>query len=133
MSIENLGKRVRELRDRAEWNQGGLAALVAKEIGETECHQTTISAIERGTRYPSVQMLAALAIVLRTNTDYLLGLTDDAKPASDLEDQVVVGVHDPAKREVLQTTIDLLAERRIEEQRYILELIRKVIGTSTRD
>ena len=61
LSIEIMGERVRKLRDKANLSQGGLAALVAKEVNEAEYHQTAISSIERGTRYPSVQVLAALA------------------------------------------------------------------------
>jgi transcriptional regulator with XRE-family HTH domain len=131
LSIEIMGERVRKLRDKANLSQGGLAALVAKEVNEAEYHQTAISSIERGTRYPSVQVLAALANVLGTNTDYLLGLTDDDKPASDLEDQVVIGAPDPAGRKLLQETVNLLAKKSVEEQRYILELVRKIIGPSS--
>ena len=90
LQSEIICTRLRHLRDRAGLSQSGLAALVAKEVNKPDYHQTAISGIERGTRYPSVQVLAALAKILGTNTDFLLGLTDDDKPASDLEDQVVI-------------------------------------------
>lgn len=128
--IDTIGERVKQLRDRAGLSQGGLAQLVAREANETDYHQTAISAIERGTKRPSVQVLAALAKILNTNTDYLLGLTDDEKPASDLEDQVVVGVHDQEERRLLQETVDLLSGKSRDEQRYIVDLVRRLMGST---
>lgn len=125
-----MGERLRHLRDRAGLSQGGLAVLVAKEVKEPDYHQTAISGIERGTRYPSVQVLAALAKILGTNADYLLGLTDDDKPASDLDDQVIIGVSNPEERKLLQDAIELLAGVPLDEQRYLVALVRRVVGTN---
>lgn len=127
-NLESLGERVKLRRGKLSLSQKGLAALISKsEFGvASDYHQTGISAIENGSQLPSVQVLAALAHILETNTDYLLGLTDDDKPVSDLEDQVVVGVRDPAQRAIVQELIDTVVAQPPDDQAFILAMVRKV-------
>ena len=65
------GNRVTELRERLEYSQEELAALV-------ETSQKQISKYEHGAE-PGAEKLALLARALDTTTDYLLGLTDNAE------------------------------------------------------
>lgn len=89
MTLSNVGVggRVRQLRESVLMNQSGLATAIAKEVGKTDFTQGSISAIERGDRLPSVPVLVALAKILETSTDYLLGLTDDPSPRARLSTQ----------------------------------------------
>ncbi len=64
-----LGKRVKELRLECGMSQKFLAQKI-------NCTQNTISQYETGLIKPSIDVLASLAIELKTTTDYLLGLED---------------------------------------------------------
>lgn len=90
--------------------------------------QSHISNIENsdGEKLPSIRVLAALAEALETNVDYLVGLTDDPKPASDLEDQLVIEVGDEEERALLQELFDLIHKRPRDEQRFLADVIRRL-------
>lgn len=113
-------------RKRANLSQEGLAALVGKRIGEPGFHQTNISSYERGAKTPSLPVFRALAQVLETNMEWLAGETNDDKPASDLEDQVIAGVRDPEERDLLQEMMNLLQSVSPEDRRYIAGLVRRL-------
>lgn len=123
-SIENLTQtisaRLKNLIDsRWEGSQDDLATVLG-------IHQTHVSALKRGTKLPSVPLLVSLVKVLDSNLDYVVGLTDDDKPASDLEDQVVVGVRDPEERQLLQNILDLVQAMPRQEQGFVLEVISRL-------
>lgn len=124
--LVGMGDRIRNLRETAGYSQLELAVALKKRHG-VEVHQTHVSGMETGRKQPSVSVLAALAEVLETNTDYLLGLTDDPAPHSDLEDQIVVGVKDSAERARLQEALNILKTFSEPEQKTHLELLRMVI------
>ncbi len=66
-------KRIRELREDKD--------LLQKELAEyLHCTQVAYSRYELGTRDVPTDVLIALARFHNTSTDYLLGLTDCAKP-----------------------------------------------------
>lgn len=87
-----------------------------------------ISNIENsdGDKLPSIRSLAALAVALETNMDFLAGLTNDSKPPSDLEDQVVVGVRDDEERALLQELIEIIHAHPREEQRFMADVVRRL-------
>lgn len=122
------GDRVRVLRERGGLSQQKLAEQVALIDSDAAVLQSQISNIEKNMSLPSTALLRALAIVLETNTDYLLGLTDDDRPPSDLEDQVVVTVEDSRDRAMVQEVADLLARATKEERAYTAELVRRILG-----
>lgn len=97
--------------------------------------QSHISNIENsdGEKLPSIRVLAALAVALETNCDYLVGLSDDDKPASDLEDQIVVGVPNPAERKVLQGIMDMLLAASAEDRRLVADLLLRLVGTRQKE
>jgi transcriptional regulator with XRE-family HTH domain len=90
--------------------------------------QSHISNMEKskGEKLPSVEVLRALAIALETNTDYLLGLTDDDRPHGQLDDQVVVTVEDPDERRIIQEATEALVRATKEDKDYIVGLIRRL-------
>lgn len=74
MILDTTGKRVERLRKDNGMNQAALAALVG-------VRQNYISAIERDVASPSAEVMAKIALVLGTTTDFLLLLTDSpARP-----------------------------------------------------
>lgn len=128
--IDNLmkivGERISALVDlKWEGSQEELAALL-------NVHQTHVSAMKRGAKFPSVPVLVDLARVLETNADYLLGLTDDDKPPSDLEDQVLVTVRDPEEKALFHELFELLRKKPPEEQRLVLEMVRLMTPKAAR-
>ena len=94
--------------------------------------QSHISAIERGERQPSADLLAAFVEALETNFDYLFGLTDDPRPPSDLEDQVVLGMKDPELRAVMQEIADILRELPPERLELVREWLRMIVPRKPR-
>ncbi len=127
-SITLVPKRLVDKRKAAGLSQDGLAALVRKRLDDETFHQTNISGYERGTKTPSLPVFRALAQVLETNMEWLAGETDDDKPSSDLEDQVIVGVPDPARRVQLQAAAQLLAASGDEDFTTLMWIIRRVLA-----
>jgi transcriptional regulator with XRE-family HTH domain len=66
LSKEQIGGRIRALRERRGWSQGKLAAVLGS-------HPQNVSQIERGVRGVSLQQVARLARVLEVTTDEILG------------------------------------------------------------
>ncbi len=71
----NLAARLRDRRERRNLKN----SQVALYLGLSTAH---ISNIENGNREPSLDLLARLADYYRCSVDYLLGLTDDPRPAN---------------------------------------------------
>lgn len=110
--LVRLGRLVAERREELQLSQSELIERMnATPYRPGVKHPSHISNIENGdgNKLPSIRVLAALALALETNTDYFVGLTNDPKPATDLEDQVVVGVDDPQRRDRLQEIAEMLA------------------------
>ena len=68
--MENIGKRIRELRKEMDCTQSKLADV----LGVT---QDSISLWENGKRIPDTQYIITLAKFFDVTSDYLLGLSDD--------------------------------------------------------
>lgn len=66
-------KRIRDMREDAD--------LLQKEVAEyLQCTQVSYSHYELGKRDIPTDVLIKLAVLYKTSTDYLLGLTDMRKP-----------------------------------------------------
>jgi transcriptional regulator with XRE-family HTH domain len=124
--LRSLGEKVYDLRKAGWRSQEAFAKYLEEKFGES-LHQTTISAIERGEKDPSIETLALLARALETNTDYLLGLTDDDRPHGQMDDQVVATIEDAEERRMVQETVDLMAQAGKDEKEYIAALVRRLI------
>jgi transcriptional regulator with XRE-family HTH domain len=88
--------------------------------------QPYYSELENGVKMPSARILPALALAFETNVSYLLGMTDDPNPASDLEDQVTIGVSDDQERHRLQQILENLRNVSANDQMLILAFTRKM-------
>jgi transcriptional regulator with XRE-family HTH domain len=127
-SLSVMGDRLRRLREGLGMSQSELGEAVKKMVGEKGT-QSHISNLEKSTgdKLPSVPTLRALAVILETNTDYLLGLTDDDRPHGQMDDQVVATIEDAEERRMVQETVDLMAQARKDEKEYIAALVRRLI------
>ena len=100
--MQDFGKRVKELRQRAGLTQQQLAEriLVSK---------AAISNYELYERNPSPEILIKLARVFHVSTDYLLGIEEKIQvlDVSDLTDEDV---------EVLEQTATLLRKKNLEQK-----------------
>lgn len=65
--------RIRALREDKDWSQQKLADML-------HVNRRTYSAYETGVNAIPLDILAALARIYGTSTDYLLGLTDEVRP-----------------------------------------------------
>ena len=65
--------RIRALREDKDWSQQNLADML-------HINRRTYSAYETGVNAIPLDILAALARIYGTSTDYLLGLTDEVRP-----------------------------------------------------
>lgn len=123
--IKIVPARVTKLRARLFKSQQKLADAWRKRFGDAP-HQTQLSGLERGTKGLSLERLSQLAELLETNTDYLLGLSDDDKPASDLDDQVVFPVRSEVERKLLNEIGNEFLKLSTDDQGLVLDLVRKL-------
>lgn len=89
-------------------------------------HQTHISKVEQGVKSLSLERIGQLAELLETNIDFLINRSDDDKPASDLDDQVVFPVRTEAERKLLNEIGTEFMRLSAVDQGLVLELVRKL-------
>lgn len=111
--------RMIKLRERRGLTQEELAVLIGRSQGH-------ISDMEKGRRGPSLEILAKLAKALETSTDYLLGVTDDFKPYSDLDDQAVIGTNNSKQRQRIQEIGELVRDMPDVDAELILQSVRRI-------
>jgi len=125
--LARLGAKIARKRKERGLNQEEFVGLLNRTRYRPDItRQSHISNIENSTSLPSLRLLAAAAEVLETNMDWLADLSNDDKPASDLEDQLVVAVRDEDERALLQELFDLIHARPSEEQRFIADVVRRL-------
>lgn len=118
------GERVRRLRDDLQMQQGELAEAL-RQFGAT-MNQSHLSQVERNEKGVSVETLGALADILQTSADYLIGLTDEPMPYGDMQEQVLLVEKDPERRAMLQrlfSSIERLAPDAKDEYYRALEVM----------
>ncbi len=81
IDTEKFGERLRKMREIRGYTREALAELL-------DVHWTYVEKLEKGKRYPSFAMLVKLLTILEVSADYLLGLTDNPQPYSDLPEMV---------------------------------------------
>lgn len=131
---ETFSERLREARVRRFKTQIPAIVEVNKQLavmyseGEENrsISQPYYSELENGLKMPSSRILPALATAFETNVSYLLGMTDDPNPPSDLEDQVTIGVQDDQERHRLQQILENLRNVSANDQMLILAFTRKM-------
>ncbi|MCM3111644.1 helix-turn-helix domain-containing protein [Lederbergia lenta] len=85
--------RLKKLREEKKeknsiWTQG----YVAGKIGVA---RTTYTAYENGTKQPPLDTVNSIATLLDTNTDYLLGRTNNPSPVDKDEEEFQAFINDP--------------------------------------
>ena len=105
--LDTVGKRIRILRQDLGLNQAELVHELEKR--SIEVGRSYISELERTDKVPSGTVLAGLARVLGTTTDYLLLLTDDPNPPHEQEEQQI---EDALARELLAVYMTLAADKK---------------------
>lgn len=129
-SLTKFGARLRELRERAGMSQEELSQAVWDMLrANKKGSQSHISNMEnsKGDKMPSVQVLRAMAVILGTNTDYLLGLTENWRPLGDINDEVVVTIEDDDERKMIQEMAEAVADASSEDKRYIVGLVKRIL------
>lgn len=100
------GERLRSLREDLGLSQTEVARAASRlHPGVNQGH---ISKVELNQKAFSVEALGAIASVLQTSADYLLGLTDDPTRREDMDQQVILTERDPVRRERLQYLFGLI-------------------------
>jgi transcriptional regulator with XRE-family HTH domain len=90
MATDNvLGERAKELRQQLGMTQGDVVEALARR--GIEVKQAHVSNIESGARLPSFEVVIGLADVYETSVDYLVGVTDNALSARDMERELQSG------------------------------------------
>lgn len=127
--FDTFGKRIKVLREDLGLTQEdvrkGLLRL-GVEIG-----QSYLSEIERSKKMPNGEVIVGLAKVLRTSTDYLLLLTDNADPHIGATTVSIVS-EDEDERRVLSELVELAQEVNRPEQNLLLEIVRRFRASNSR-
>lgn len=108
--------------------------LSQKELGAVlSYNHSTIASYESGRNRPSYEDLIEIARHFKVSTDYLLGVTDDPRPASDvvldLDEQRLfraMRVLDAQRKEELFVLLEWLEENQDEEEEFPSALLRMV-------
>lgn len=133
--IRFYGGRLRDLRERMGITQEELSQAVHDMIKDGKPgSQSHISNLENssGEKLPSVQVLWALAVILKTNMDYFVGITDNERFYGDMEDEVVVTVEDPKERRLIQELAETVADASPEDKEYIASLVYRILPKKPR-
>lgn len=105
-------ERIKYLREKQSMSQDELAEKVGYK------HKSAISKVERGIRDISQTMIVRYAKALGTTPSYLMGWTEEEKPAASGE-----------LSEGEETLIGLFRQIPEEQQKMVLEMIRVALGT----
>ena len=120
----NIGPRLRDLRIGAGMSQQELSESL--RLRGYNVVQTHVSAMERGDNQASAEVLVGLALVLDTNVDYLLGLTDDPRPLGMMAKTVAKVIDDDAQRQIMNDIISRLSALSPESQAYANDLLARI-------
>lgn len=119
--FNTFGKRVRILReDMGLTQEDVINRLAAQGI---KMRQSYLSEIERTDKTPTGDMVAGLAKVFNTTTDYLLLLNDDPSPPTPVQQQMLDLARNEKERELLEELVDLIRDIPESQQRLALEAV----------
>ncbi len=120
-NLESTGGRIKALRRREGLTQKGLAILLQQEKG-IEVGVSFLSQIESGTKSPSIDLVGALADVLRTSVDFLLLRSADAAPPG--ESAIVVQAGTPGEARAIRSLLDEFMAVEPEDRELIADMVR---------
>lgn len=118
-------ERVAKKREEMFGSQTNLVKAWRKRFGKAP-HQTHISKVEQGVKGLSVENVGQLAELLETNVDWLMHRSDDDKPVSDLEDQVVFSVRTEEDKKLLNTIGREFLTLNNEDKLLVLDLVARL-------
>lgn len=128
--FNTFGKRVRILReDMGLTQEDVINRLAAQGI---KMRQSYLSEIERTDKTPTGDMVAGLAKVFNTTTDYLLLLNDDPSPPTPVQQQMLDLARNEKERELLEELVDLIRDIPEGQQRLALEAV-QIIRRASRN
>ena len=104
---ETFGLRLRSLRQERNLRQVELAAQMEERYGVV-ISSSYLSELERSEKRPSPEVIAAIARVLDTSTDFLLALTDDPTPCYGGNTRVVFETEDALQAQVISEWVTYL-------------------------
>lgn len=120
--LNTVGKRIRILRQDMGYSQEGLTHQLAS-IG-VEMGRSYISELERTNKVPSRDIIAGLAKVLETTTDYLLLVTDNPLPTR--TEDAAINIDDDVDTKQIQRLIDEFSDLPRSDQEMLIELAQKL-------
>lgn len=124
-SIRLNPERVKKKRIEIFGSQPKLVKAWSERFGDAP-HQTHISKVERGIKGLSLEKVGQLAELLETNIDYLILRSDDDKPASDLEDQVVFTVYTEKEKRLLKEIGEEYLTLSDADQQLVLDFVSRL-------
>ena len=134
--MKTTGGRIQLLRDDLDLTKTALAERVNDQ--GVSLDRSYITRIEKTGRAPSGEIVAALAKVLGTSTDFLLMLTDDSAPPKDEEEELEEKLRilrDPASEyitgERIAEAIELFEALPEDDQDYLLKQMRILRDANT--
>ena len=119
--FNTFGKRVRILREDMGLTQEDVINRLASQ--GIKMRQSYLSELERTDKTPTGDMVAGLAKVFNTTTDYLLLLNDDPSPPTPVQQQMLDLARNEKERELLEELVDLIRDIPESQQRLALEAV----------
>ncbi|GCF92466.1 transcriptional regulator [Enterococcus florum] len=92
-SEEQLGKRIKQLREKSDWTQAELASKMNLDNEDIGLDDSKISKIESGIRKVSAKEVTRFSEVFGVTTDYLLGNENMTSRNSISNKQLLVAAH----------------------------------------
>jgi transcriptional regulator with XRE-family HTH domain len=128
--FNTFGKRVRILREDMGLTQDDVINRLAEQ--GIKMRQSYLSELERTDKTPTGDMVAGLAKVFNTTTDYLLLLNDDPSPPTPVQQQMLDLARSEKERELLEELVDLIRDIPESQQRLALEAVQIIRRASRR-
>lgn len=125
LDTRRIIKRAKEVFGDHSGRQAEMLREWKKRFGDAPA-QGHLSKVEAGTKGLSIERLGQLVQLLETNIEYLLGMTNDDAPRTDLEDQVVFGVRSEEERRLLSTFGKEFVKLSPDKQKFVIELIEQI-------
>lgn len=119
--FNTFGKRVRILREDMGLTQADVISRLAEQ--GIKMRQSYLSELERTDKTPPGEMVAGLARVFNTTTDYLLLLNDDPAPPTPVQQQMLSLARNEKEKELLEELVDLIRDIPESQQRLALEAV----------
>lgn len=123
--IRFRGERMASVRASFGWTQGELADQMARRFPDAKVSAQTISFLEIGKRKPSIDVATAIAIVLETSLDFLMGLIEHDK-ALNGHDEVTIVVRTQEQKRDIQDIAYPFIDMSANDRRMVMDLVQRL-------